>query len=107
MDEVQILAARPLVARFVAAVRNGDADDVEAVCSEVAHRFGVCGPQALAVLTAGVLIEQQAIAARASREATRYAEAYMEQKNKVTELRGLLDTAASRMPAGNSRLRAV
>jgi hypothetical protein len=98
MDDADVVRARPLVVRFVRAVAASDPDEMETVACEIQMRFGAAGPQALAVMTAGVLIDTQGALKRQRDEATRYAEAYLDQKRlheedmrRVKELRMMLE----------------
>ncbi len=98
MDDADVVRARPFVVRFVRAVRAGDGDEIAAVYAEVAARFNVEGPQAVAVLVADMLIDQQHTTRSAIDEATRNGEAYLtwrreaeRQGAKVRELRAMLE----------------
>lgn len=100
----EVMLARPMVLQFVNAVEVGDPDAIAVVYAQVSARFGVDGPQAVAVLCADLLSEERAktermrgFLAAANHEAAVNGQAYLNEKRRVTELRDILHqkTAAS------------
>lgn len=100
----EVMLARPLIVAFVNAVAAEDAGAVSNVYAQVQARFGVDGPQAVAVLCADLVREERArtvqtraLLAAANQEAATNGAAYLDEKRRVAELRDILNkkTAAS------------
>lgn len=106
----EVMLARPMIVQFVNAVEVGDPDTVAAVYEQVASRFGVDGPQAVAVLCADMLREERAktdrmrgFLAAANEEAAVNGQAYLNEKRKVAELRDILNQKAAASTAKRER----
>ena len=110
IDDREVMLARPMVLQFVNAVEVGDPDAVAAVYGEVSARFGVDGPQAVAVLCADLLREERAktdrmrgFLAAANHEAAVNGQAYLNEKRRVAELRDILNQKAAASTAKQER----
>lgn len=96
--ESEVQEMKPYALRMVAAVDSEDGDAIQRVYTELYEKFRVINPgHALAVLLAVEAKQWRARFAEAVDDGTRFAEAYMGEKRRVTELRDILmkKTAAS------------
>lgn len=95
-DDAQVVLMLPVARRYIAAVDQASVAGAAAACRELTARFGV-GPEGLAALCAHVaadalskLAQERGHTQRAQKTATTYAEAYLDEKRRVKELRGIL-----------------
>lgn len=80
---------------FIDAVGREDADLINVIYRRVGERFRVDAPHALAVVLAEQLLTAHKRLAASVDQGTQYAEAYLDEKRRVAELRGLLAEAAA------------
>ncbi|WP_198677454.1 hypothetical protein [Leucobacter luti] len=99
-----------MIVQFVNAVEVGDPEAITSVYAQVASRFGVDGPQAVAVLCADLLREERAktdrmrgFLAAANHEAAVNGQAYLTEKRRVAELRDILNERAAASTAKRER----
>jgi hypothetical protein len=95
-DDAQVVLMLPVARRYIAAVDQASVAGAAAASRELTARFSV-GPEGLAALCAHIaadslakLAQERGHTKHAQKTATTYAEAYLDQKRRVDELRGIL-----------------
>lgn len=102
MTDEDVRSVRPLVQKFVRAVHGCDRSVMDSCSVELNHRFGVIGGQALAVLTAGMVLEHAGAVKRLQDQVARLTDDCLVQRRKVTELNNIRSDQAAHI----ARLRA-
>lgn len=106
MRDDQVLQAQKHIPELLSAVQVGDLARVYAVYGELA-KFGVDGTHAAVMLLADHHVAEMARKreqlVRLNRDVQRFAEAHMDQRQRIGELRSILDARAAAAPTRKAK----
>lgn len=98
LDDADVIRLRRFVAPYMSAVAVGDRVAIERIYADVSALLRCDPKHALAVVLADQLRQSRDSHAKAIADGTEYARAYLDQKERVAELRDILDARAGASP---------